>query len=97
MWQGVQHITNYTPSNLTAVNGDASLAEELNLSFARFQAGSTEVATLHPPAHSSYILTVEEHEVRRKLRAVNPRKAAGPDGVSGQVLRTCADQPSHPA
>ena len=30
--------------------------------------------------------------MRRALRAVNPRKAAGPDGVSGQVLRVCADQ-----
>ena len=35
---------------------------------------------------------LEEHEVRRTLRAVDPRKAMGPDGVPGQVLRECADQ-----
>lgn len=62
--QGVQHITNYKPSNLTAVNGDASLVKKLNLFFTRFEAGSTEMTTLLPPACSSYILTVEEHEVR---------------------------------
>ncbi|KAJ8386074.1 hypothetical protein AAFF_G00177630 [Aldrovandia affinis] len=37
VWQGIQHITNYKPSNRTAVNGDASLAEELNCFFARFE------------------------------------------------------------
>nr|XP_024655500.1 LOW QUALITY PROTEIN: NACHT, LRR and PYD domains-containing protein 12 [Maylandia zebra] len=48
---------------------------------------------LHHTAHSSStIITLEEHEVRRTLRAVNPRKAAGPDGVPGRVLRDCADQ-----
>lgn len=26
------------------------------------------------------------------LRTVNPRKAAGPDGVTGRVLKDCADQ-----
>ncbi|KAJ8383605.1 hypothetical protein AAFF_G00216780 [Aldrovandia affinis] len=55
VWQGVQHITSYRPSN-------ASLAEELNLFFARFEVKSPEAATSHPPALSSHILTVEEHE-----------------------------------
>ncbi|KAK5870472.1 hypothetical protein PBY51_003414 [Eleginops maclovinus] len=44
------------------------------------------------PAHSSQTLTLEVHEVRRTLRAVDPKKAMGPDGVPGQVLRDCADQ-----
>lgn len=30
--------------------------------------------------------------MRRVLRSVNPRKAAGPDGVPGEVLKACADQ-----
>ena len=30
--------------------------------------------------------------MRCMLRKVNPRKATGPDGVPGQVLRECADQ-----
>ena len=33
--------------------------------------------------------------MRRVLLAVNPRKAAGPDGVPDKVLRACAHQLSH--
>ncbi len=35
---------------------------------------------------------MSEDEVRRELRRVNVRKAAGPDGITGRVLRSCADQ-----
>lgn len=34
VWQGIQHITNYKTRNHTTVNGDASLAGELNCFFA---------------------------------------------------------------
>ena len=91
VWQGVQHITSYKSSNLPAVDGDASLAEELNLFFARFETTSVAVTPL-PPVNSAHTLTVEESEVRRTLKAVNSRKAAGPDGVAGRVLKDCADQ-----
>lgn len=69
-----------------------SLAEELNHFFAHFEVVSLEEATLHPLVNSSHTLTVQEHELRCRLRAVNPRKAAGPDGIHGWVLRVCADQ-----
>ncbi len=90
VWQGVQHMTDSRPSNLSATDGDTSLAEELNHFFARFEVEPTGTAKIHPPAHSSQILMVEEHDVRRTMRAMNPRKATGPDGVSGQVLMDCA-------
>ncbi len=35
---------------------------------------------------------MSEDEVRRELRRGNVRKAAGPDGITGSVLRSCADQ-----
>ncbi len=38
------------------------------------------------------VITVSEDEVRRELKRVNIRKAAGPDGITGRVLRSCADQ-----
>merc|ERR1712240_6309 len=44
----------------------------------------------HLPATNTLVLS--EHDVRRTLKGVNPRKAAGPDGIPGQVLRDCADQ-----
>ncbi len=39
-----------------------------------------------------HVITVSEDVVRRELRRVNVRKAAGPDGITGRVLRSCADQ-----
>ncbi len=33
-----------------------------------------------------------EDEVRRELKRVNVRKAAGPDGLTGCVLRSCANK-----
>ena len=93
VWQGVQHLTNFKPSGPSA-DGDASKAEELNRFFARFERAAEpgDVTTPPPNTHSSRNLILQEHEVRRTLRAVNPRKATGPDGVPGQVLRDCADQ-----
>ncbi len=38
------------------------------------------------------MITVSEDEGRRALKRVNVRKAAGPDGITGRVLRSCADQ-----
>lgn len=79
--RGFQHLTNYR-TTIRAAEGDASLAET----------EPPEAATSHHTVHSSSILTLEEHEVRRTLRTINPRKAAGPDGVTGRVLKDCADQ-----
>ncbi len=39
-----------------------------------------------------HVITVSEDEVRRKLKRLNVRKAAGPDEITGRVLRSCADQ-----
>ncbi|KAL6455477.1 hypothetical protein MHYP_G00361060 [Metynnis hypsauchen] len=37
-----------------------------------------------PPGFHTTPLTVQERDVRRVLLAVNPKKAAGPDGVPGK-------------
>ncbi len=42
--------------------------------------------------NTEHVFTVSENEVRRELKRVNIRKAAGPDGITGRVLRSCADQ-----
>ncbi len=39
-----------------------------------------------------HVITVSEDGVQTELRRVNVRKAAGPDGNTGRVLRSCADQ-----
>ena len=83
---------------MTPGDSDAALAEELNSFFARFESQTQHSATslqppLQPPSASSTPpLTNEVQDVRRVLSAVNPRKAAGPDGVPGKVLKACANQ-----
>ena len=37
-------------------------------------------------------LTLQHHQVRSILRRIDTNKATGPDGVSGRILRSCADQ-----
>ncbi|KAF7699163.1 hypothetical protein HF521_003905 [Silurus meridionalis] len=37
-------------------------------------------------------LTISEHDMRRTFKRVNTRKAAGPDGITGRVLKACADK-----
>ncbi|KAL6479062.1 hypothetical protein MHYP_G00124950 [Metynnis hypsauchen] len=92
VWRGIQHLTYHKTRRGTAAKGDTSLAEELNCFFARYEVKAVETDTKPPPVSHNHILTVQEHEVRHVLRAVNPRKAAGPDGVIGKVLKVCADQ-----
>jgi hypothetical protein len=51
-------------------------------------AGATK-ATL-PANH--FPLTLSPPEVKAALSRTNKRKAAGPDGIPGRVLKTCAEQ-----
>lgn len=83
LWCGIQNMTNHRP-NAAVAEGDQKLAEHLNLFFARFEVEPPEGTALPTPT-----LTVEEHEVRCTLRAVNIRKA-GPDGIAEGLRRPAA-------
>ncbi len=80
-------MTNYRPSNHSATDGDTSLVEELNHFFALFEVEPMGTAKTHPPAHSSHILMVEEHDVRRTMRAVNLLA-----GVFTTIFNQCLSQ-----
>ncbi len=83
---------------LREVRTDPSLAEELNTFYGRFESNGGIAALPSSTSGSSrqrsenHVITVSEDEVRRALKGVNIRKAAGPDGITGRVLRSCADQ-----
>lgn len=51
-------MTSYKSSNVAVAECDASLVEELNLFFARFEVESLESTVSQTPTHSSFILTV---------------------------------------
>ncbi len=98
MWQGLKTICSSGNNPSAEVRADPLLAEELNTFYGRFECNGG--ATLPISASGSsrqssdvdHVITVSEDEVRRELRRVNIRKAAGPDGITGRVLRSCADQ-----
>ncbi len=96
MWQGLKTICSSGNNSSAEVRADPLLAEELNTFYGRFECNGGG-ATLPSSAGSSrqssdHVFTLSEDEVRRELRRVNVRKAAGPDGITGRVLRSCADQ-----
>ncbi len=74
------------------------LAEELNTFYGRFECnGSSATLSISVSGSSrqssdDHVITVSEDEDRRELKRVNVRKAAGLDGITGRVLRSCADQ-----
>ncbi len=91
MWEGLKTI-----NSSVEVRADPLLAEELNTCYGRFEGNGGATlpysASASSRQSSNHIFTVSEDDVRRELRRVNVRKAAGPDGIIGRVLRSCADQ-----
>ncbi|KAK1792136.1 hypothetical protein P4O66_001912 [Electrophorus voltai] len=91
MWEGIQAITNYRKTS-PFCDSDAILPDALNDFYARFEAQNNVAAEKSIPLQNDQVLCLMAADVRRTLRGVNPRKAAGSDNIPGHVLRECADQ-----
>ncbi len=92
MWQGLRTICAFGNKSSAEVRADPLLADELNTFYCRFECNGGS-ATLPISASGSsrqssdnHVITVSEDEVRRALKRVNVRKAAGPDGITGRLL-----------
>ncbi len=96
MWQGLKTICSSGNNSSAEVRAEPLLAEELNTFYGRFDCNGGVTLPISASGSSrqssDHVYTVSEDEVRRELRRVNVRKAAGPDGITGRVLRSCADQ-----
>ena len=98
MWQGLRTICAFGNKSSAEVRAEPSLAYELNSLYGRFECNHGNVILPISASGSSsqssdnHVITVSEDEVQRALKRVNVRKAAGPDGISGHVLTSCADQ-----
>ncbi|KAI5616883.1 gastrula zinc finger protein XlCGF28.1-like [Silurus asotus] len=99
LWQGLRTITDYKTPSSRMVNADASLADELNTFYARFKAAANHASSASGTtskhaerAREVNRFTISEHDVRRAFKRVNTRKAAGPDGITGRVLKACTDK-----
>ncbi len=98
MWQGLRTISSFGNKSSTVVRADPLLAKELNTFCGRFECnGGSATLPISAPGSSrqssdDHVITMSEDEVWRELKSVNVRKAAGPDGITGRVLRSCTDQ-----
>ncbi len=96
MWQGINNITGFKGSKPATVNIAASLPDELNTFYARFEADNTAHTESAAAAAAEEVspLTLSVADVTRSFKRVNIRKAVGPDGIPGRVLKACAFQVS---
>ena len=92
LWQGFKTITDYKPPPLRMCLNNPSLPDELNDFYARFEANNNTQVQMLPPSSSDHMLQLSAAEVKRAFASVNPRKAAGPDNITGRVLKDCAEQ-----
>ncbi len=98
MCQGLRTICAFGNKSSAEVRADLLLADELNTFYGRFECNGGSAALPSSASGSSrqrsenHVITVTEDEVHRALKRVNVRKAAGPDGIIGWVLRSYADQ-----
>ncbi len=94
MWQGINNITGFKGNKPATVNFAASLPDELNTFYARFEAHNTAHTECAPTAAAEEVspLSLSVADVTRSFKRVNIRKAVGPDGIPGRVLKACAYQ-----
>ncbi|KAI3374509.1 hypothetical protein L3Q82_006328 [Scortum barcoo] len=92
MWRGIKCITDYNTRDAQCPR-DPSLPDALNNFYARFDDPNTSPSTrFTPPPGEEPLRVTAAAEVRRTLQRINPRKAAGPNNISGRVLKGCAYQ-----
>lgn len=91
MWRSIKCTTDYKKEPAKCPS-DPSLPDALNAYYTRFESLNTTSPIRFPISPDEPICSVTAAEVRTTLQRVNPRKAAGPDGIPGRVLKDCAYQ-----
>ncbi len=86
MWQGLKTICSSGNKSSAEVRADPLLAEELNTFYGRFDCNGGAILPISSSGCSRQssdvcAITFSEDDVRRELKRVNVRKAAGPDDI----------------
>ncbi len=94
MWQVINNITVFIGNKPATVNIADSLPDELNTFYACFKADNTANTESAAAAAAEEVspLSLSVADVTRSFKRVNIRKAVGPDGIQGRVLKACAFQ-----
>ncbi len=90
IWQGINNITGFKGNKPATVN-IASLPDELNTCYARFEADNTAHTESAPVAAAEEVspLSLSVADVTRSFKRVNVRQVVGPDGIPGRVIKAC--------
>ena len=83
MWQGLQTITDYKGKPIRELPSDASLTDELNAFYDRFEASNTEACKRAPAVPDDCVITLSVADVSH---------TAGDDGLPVCVLWASSDQ-----
>lgn len=78
MWERIRTITDYKSNSVCPHGVD--------------KVDNIMTSAIIPAVETEQTLTLSTHEVQYTLWMINPRKAAGPYEVPGQVLKDCAGQ-----
>ncbi len=95
MWQGINNITGFKGNKPATVNIAASLPDGAQTPFmlgSRLITHRTTESAAAAAAEEVSPLTLSVADVTRSFKRVNIRKAVGPDGIPGSVLKACAFQ-----
>ncbi|KAI4894726.1 hypothetical protein NFI96_008425 [Prochilodus magdalenae] len=92
LWQGLNTITDFRREPRSVDHISAVLPDELNTFYARFEVIHTvlperALATADSASHSFSVA-----HVCKAFKRVNIRKAPGPDGIPGRILKLLAHQ-----
>ena len=85
-------ITDYKGKPRLKLPSDASIPDELNAFYARFEASNTEACMSAPAVLADCGITLSVADVSKPFKQVNIQKAEGPDGIPGRVLKAFVDQ-----
>ena len=93
-WKGLNNITNKQEKKNISHDNAASLVNDLNTFYCRFhEEDPTLPQIVGKPKESQHIpIAVTEDAVRKELKALNSKKAQGPDNISPAVLKECANE-----
>ena len=92
LWQGLNTITDFRRETPSVDHISAALPDQLNTFYARFEVNHTVLPERAPATADSAPHSVSVADVCKAFKRVNSRKAPGPDGIPGRILKVCAHQ-----
>ncbi|KAJ8041084.1 hypothetical protein HOLleu_11802 [Holothuria leucospilota] len=92
VWASIEIITHYKGVKRSVDTDDASLPNKLNQFCAQFEKETHSQPVPFNQGNVTPPVSIDVNYVQYKFERLNDRKAAGPDGITPKLLRTCAQQ-----